>query len=111
GSRPASRTSSTRTDPRAHAVLARNRRVPARGGAGRELGTAGLSPSGSHEELKPDQPFVKLAKRPAMPVVVQPHTLEQRTVEVLERPEVIAVSGRDFSDQGSRLARPRVDAP
>src|SRR5437762_8549508 len=64
----------------------------------------------SHEELKPRQPLVKLAKRLAMPLVVHTDALEQRRVEVLERPEVIAVSRRDFSDQGARFARPRVNA-
>jgi len=29
-----------------------------------------LSPSRSHEELKPDQPFVQLAERLTMPVVM-----------------------------------------
>src|SRR5216117_721819 len=46
-----------------------------------------------------------------MPIVVQPDTFEQRRVEVLERAEVITVSGRDLSDQGSRFARPRGEAP
>src|SRR5256885_15225913 len=64
-----------------------------------------------HEELKPRQPLVKLAKRLAMPVVVQPDTFEQRRVEVLERAEVITVSGRDLGDQRPRFARPRGEAP
>src|SRR5438552_11179259 len=67
-----------------------------------------LSPSGAHEELKPDQPLVKLAQRLAMPLVVHTDALEQRRLEVLERPEVIAVSRRDFSDKRSRFGRPRV---
>src|SRR5256886_8341482 len=64
-----------------------------------------------HEELKPRQPLVKLAKRLAVPVVVQPDTFEQRRVEVLERAEVITVSGRDLSDQRPRFARPGGEAP
>src|SRR2546430_1754753 len=64
-----------------------------------------------HEELKPRQPLVKLTKRLAMPIVVQPDTFEQRRVEILERPEVITISGRDLSDQCSRLACPRSEAP
>src|SRR5204862_1011699 len=72
---------------------------------------AGLGRDGTHEELEPDQTFVKLAKRLAMPLIVQPHTLEVRRVEVLQRPEVLAVGRRDFGDESSRFARPRVDAP
>src|SRR5439155_19160339 len=72
---------------------------------------SGLSSSRSHEELKSRQSFVKLAKRLAMPLVVEPDTLEQWHVEGLQRPEVIAVSRRDLSDQRSRFAGPRVDAP
>src|SRR5207248_5650637 len=64
----------------------------------------------SHEELEPDQPLVELAKRLAMPLVVHTDALEQRRLEVLERPEVIAVSRRNFSDQGARFGRPRVHA-
>jgi hypothetical protein len=58
-----------------------------------------LGPYGSHEELKPAQSLVKLAKRLAMPIVVEPHTFEQWRFEVLKRPEVIAVSRRDLGEQ------------
>src|SRR5690242_7124757 len=71
---------------------------------------SGLRGSWSHEELKPDQSLVKLAQLLAVPVVVQPDAFEQRSFEILERPEVIAVGGRDLGDECTRLARPRVDA-
>src|SRR5437762_7785020 len=69
---------------------------------------SGLGRDGSHEELEPDQTFVKLAQRLPMTLIVQPDSLEQRRVEVLQRPEVIAVSRRDFGDESSRFARPGV---
>src|SRR2546430_1767497 len=79
--------------------------------AGRVWERPGLGAYRFHEELKPRQPLVKLAKRLAVPVVVQPDTFEQRRVEVLERAEVITVSGRDLGDQRPRFARPRGEAP
>src|SRR5689334_3999466 len=67
---------------------------------------SGLRVSRSYEVLKPRESLVQLLHRLAMAVVVHPHTLEERRVERLERPEVIAVGGRDFSDERSRFARP-----